>query len=197
MILELPWYMKSPSPWTLAIWLILTIWGSRILVKQIHYRRPRLAWLLAFVDSALILGFLVLITDLLWCVACGLRFGPYFPFYPDVYGLILAAARDVAGLVFLGLMVWDNFKQRILAFSTLSYLSLAGYVVFLACWFCLAPDPSFTDWTFAFKYGYPATRVLQDFLISHVLGRLFIVVLFYSVFGVIRWWNVAKEKATV
>lgn len=182
MTVEIPWFMKSPSPWTLAIWLILAVWGSRILAKRVPYRRPRLVWLLAFVDSALILGFLVLLTDLFWCVACGLRFGSYFPFYPDVYGLILSAARDGVGMIFLGLFVWDNFRQQIVRFSALTYAVLAGYVLFLAAWFGLAPDPSFVDWNYAFKYGYPAARVLQDFLVSHVLGRCFIVVLFYSVF---------------
>jgi hypothetical protein len=182
MTAEIPWFMKSPSPWTLIIWGILAVWASRILVKRVSYRRARLAWLLAFVDSALILGFLVLVTDLFWCVACGLRFGLYFPFYPDVYGLILSAARDAAGMIFLGLLVWDNFRQKIVSFSRLTYLVLIGYVFFLAAWFGLAPDPSFVDWNYAFKYGYPAVRILQDFLISHVVGRSFIVVLFYSVF---------------
>ena len=182
MTVEIPWFMKSPSPWTLAIWLILAVWASRILAKRIPYRRRRLVWLLAFVDSALILGFLVLLTDLFWCVACGVRFGSYFPFYPDVYGLILSAARDGVGMIFLGLFVWDNFRQQIVRFSALTYAVLAGYVLFLAAWFGLAPDPSFVDWNYAFKYGYPAARVLQDFLVSHVVGRSFIVVLFYSVF---------------
>jgi len=182
MTVEIPWFMKSPSPWTLIMWLILAIWASRILINRVNYRRPRLAWLLAFVDSALILGFLVLLTDLFWCVACGLRFGADFPFYPDVYGLILSAARDGVGMVFLGLFVWDNFKQQIIGFSKLTYAALAGYALFLAAWFCLAPDLSFVDWNYAFKYGYPSARVLQDFLVSHVLSRSFIVVLYYSVF---------------
>ena len=182
MTVEIPWFMKSPSPWTLAIWLILAVWASRILAKRIPYRRRRLVWLLAFVDSALILGFLVLLTDLFWCVACGLRFGSDFPFYPDVYGLILSAARDGVGMIFLGLFIRDNFKQQIVRLSRLTYLALAAYVFFLVAWFSLAPDPSFVDWNYAFKYGYPAARVLQDFLVSHVLGRSFIVILFYSVF---------------
>jgi hypothetical protein len=179
-MIDLPWYVKSPSPWTLIIWGVLAVWGATVLLKRVNYRR--LPWLFALTDSIFVLVFYVLISDLLWVVACGLRFAWFFPFFPDVWGLILAGARDVAGLVFVWLIIQGLLIQGVVRFNRLTWWTLFFYGLFLVAWFSLAPDMSFVDWNYAIKYGYPAARVVQDFLISHVLGRIFLVVAFRNLF---------------
>jgi hypothetical protein len=83
--------------------------------------------------------------------------------------------------VFFFLLIGSYFGRHVRV-NLITYFAVLADVVFLALWFGLAPDMSFIDWTFAFKHGYPAARVLQDFLISHVVGRVFVGVTFWSLF---------------
>jgi len=176
--MELEWWMKSPSPFTIAIWLILAAWLMPKLLQKIKY--PRLKYLKAFADSVAIIGFITLIGDLLWCLTCLARFGTSFPFYPDVYQLILCAVRDFVGIIFCFMLIQPLLNVKFLTFNNTFFKAILYNQIFFIAWFTIAPNPGFIDWNFAIRNDYALNIVVSDFLTSHVLGRICLFFMLYN-----------------
>ncbi len=177
---DLPWWALSPSPFTIAFWLVLAVWATRRILVHMKYRR--LKHLMAFTDALFIIGFVVLTTDLMWCVACLLKFGPGYP-WADVFQLFLCALRDIAATAFCYLLIKSHFDLGFISFNSKTVLSYCVNAIFLSLWFLAAPTPAFTDWTFAIRHDYPMGVVLSSFLFSHVVGKIIVAVLFYSLWS--------------
>lgn len=163
-MIGLPWWIHSPSPFTFFFWFLLALYG-------IHKLKPktRREWITTFCVSAFIVGLVVLPFDLLWTVHQAFTFGHLHP-------------QDLAELLplfNLKLMIWVLclYESRKL-FKGKSYLEplnlvfLSLYYPLLIVWFRLAPDPSWTDWTYAWRFGFGTQRILEAFFISHVIAKL-------------------------
>jgi len=175
---ELEWWMKSPSPFTLIIWLLFTLWITHKIIKKVKYRRWQL--LNAFTDGLFTVGLVVLVGDFMWVAACLLRFGMEYPFYPDVFQLLLCLARDAVGAVFCFLLVKHLFDNGFLRFDGHFILATMLNASFLALWFISADSPAWTDWTYALRYNFPLEVVVRSFVLSHVVGRIFLFIMLYS-----------------
>lgn len=173
---EVPWFALSPSPFTIAFYLILTVYGMKQLLKRVEYKR--LSHLLAFTDAIFILGLIVLTTDTLWIIASGLRFGWLYP--DSVLQLVFSIGRNIAGITLCYFLVGNYFKKEILQFSEATWTMLFVNAFFMLGWFLIAQNPSFTDWTFAIRYDYPLSQVIGSFLVSHVIGKTLVAITYLS-----------------
>lgn len=163
--MNLPWWAFSPSPMTLTFWVLASLYGWYKLRNR-EYRRY--SQLLRFTDAALILGVVVLFGDLIWVLICILKFGPQYP--GEVYQLSLCILRDLMGVIFCLFFSMELIMEK--KIDLMGSIPLWGLnILFMVVWFVIAPDPSLTDWTYAWRYGYPWERVLESFLISHVVGK--------------------------
>ena len=163
-----PWFMLSPSPFSIAQYLILAVIVSRML-KAVKYKKP--SQLFRFVDAVLVVGLFVLIGDLIWCAFCILKWGPLFP--GDLLQISASFFRDLIGIFLLVLLVGDHFRSGgVLHFSSHVFAFIYLMVVFQGLWFLWAPSPAFTDYTFAWRNGSSLSVVIGSFLISHIFMRI-------------------------
>ena len=176
-IIDLPWWVFSPSPFTIAFYIVLISISARILRRRIHYERfPRIS---AITDSFFILGFFVLFADLLWVIVCALRFGMLF--FDSLPQLLMCGGRDSVGMFLCSYWVKEAQKRCVINIDQRTSRLLFAYAVFLVIWFLLAPNPAFTDWTYALRHNYPCETVILSFSISHILGKFLIGCAFLSV----------------
>lgn len=161
---------------TLAFWFLLAFYGCKKLKPK-----TRKEWVTAFSISAFVVGLVVLPFDILWTVHQALTFGHLFP--QDLAELLpLFTAKLVVWIVCAYETKYLFGVQGKLRTEHLFFLIL--YVPLLLIWFQLAPDPSWTDWTFAWRFGFGGQRVVEAFLISHVLAKFVQGVIYVKL-----WWK--------
>lgn len=161
----LPWWAASPSPFSIA-WYCL--------FGYMAYKRG-----LKLAEAAWFVGFVALSTDTLWVIGSLLRFGPEYPFAPHSVQLLLCIARNVAGMTTLYLLNHKIFGVKVKWTSETRNWYLAN-IIFFAIWFIFAVNPSMTDWTYALVNGYSTMRIVSAFLMSHLIGRVFLLCLMDS-----------------
>lgn len=177
--MDVPFWALSPSPFSLFFYCLLIFVAYRKLKPYIVAKRWRR--LVGLTDSLFIVGFVVVLCDTLWILASGLRFGSSFP--ESVLQLVFCFFRDVAALIFCSLFIYHYFKRGMLGFSESFWCWILVNVVFLAVWFHSAPNPAYTDWTFAIRHGYSLKVIAQSFISSHIIGRIITFLIFYSLFN--------------
>ena len=177
--MKVPWWALSPSPFTVAMYAGLAVYGAHQ-IKDVEYRS--FPWFMRWVQAGLVLGQIVLQSDLVWCLMCLVRFGDLYP--SAVPQLVFCILRDLVGYWFCVVSV-PKLEGRYGSSKWTTGLWVLN-VVFLFTWFHLAPDPSWTDWTYAIKYDYGWTRAWSTFLISHVLGRMITGALY------VKGWEVPR-----
>lgn len=163
---ELPWWAFSPSPFSLIFYAACCLYGAVKIYRLYgqHYKRiPRLT---ALTDSIFMFGFLVVLLDTVWLIACGLRFGAVYP--DSLLQLAACLFRNATILALCYLYAGWYLKER--AQLSTFYMLLVN-VAFLAVWFVMSPSPAWTDWTFALKNNYSLTTVLTSFFVSHIAGK--------------------------
>lgn len=175
---EVPLWALSPSPFTIAIYFLMAYWASRKLLDRTDYKRFKRVT--AFLDAGFILGIIVLVSDCVWILTCLIRFGSYYP--GSIKQLIICLGRNLAGIIFCFLLTYDLFSYEKIRITKTTIILLHLNFLFLFVWFLLSPSPAYTDWTFAFKNGYSLTVCLTSFLISHLIGRLLIFLIYESIF---------------
>jgi len=175
---DVPWFMLSPGPASIAQYTILTLIGYRFFTQNIQYKR--FSKLMALTDSAMLVGLFVLGTDAIWCAACGLRWTPLFP--QDTWQITSSFLRDIVAAVFFLLFVGDYFRKGTLKVSFQTKYALLVCVVVMALWFELAPNIAYTDYIQAFQNGYSTQFILADFVFSHFLTRIPLWIAFVGVF---------------
>lgn len=172
----LPWFAFSPSPFTVAYWLLLAGWAATFKLKYIPYKRfTRLAKL---TDGLFIVGLVVLSNDIVWVVGSLLKWGGLYP--ESVFQLYLCIGRNIAGVVLCVLAVWPYLKIRLIRFTFITAALYLVNVAFMTVWFWLAPSPAFTDWTFAIRHNYSFNVVFSGFLVSHILGKTLTALIYLS-----------------
>ena len=123
-------------------------------------------WVRGFATSAFIMGLVILPIDVLWVSLQWLKFGGL---HPDEWLLVLSCyARDILGIMLCVIMTWDELKRGVIDVEKL--VNLWWILPFYALWFGLAPDPSWTDWTYAIRFN--TGHVFESFLVSHGVLKL-------------------------
>lgn len=165
---EVPWFMLSPSPMSLAQYAILSFVMSRYFLKTVEYRRA--PQLLSLIDGFLVSAFFVVLTDGFWCLFCSLRWLPLYP--GDLVLMVHSILRDAAASSLFLLLILAHFKSGVLQFSrrVLGFVLLSFFSQ--AAWFALAPSPAYTDYTYAWRHGASLELVIAGFFLSHFLMRL-------------------------
>ncbi len=167
MSVDLPWWSQSPSPYTLVYWAVLGLYGAH----QFRSKTPK-QWIKRMIVGTMLFFLYVLLPiDMVWQSFQWIRFGNL---YPDEWVLVVSVfARDLAGM-FLCLYFSALYakKEHIILPSYKGMMNLLWIVPFMVVWFMLAPDPSWTDWTYGIRFGYEWRQIWQSFFISHVLLKL-------------------------
>lgn len=162
-----PWFALSPSPFSIAFYLILIVYTYRKIAcygHSVNIRDKIVFW----TDAFFIVGFFIVFLDSFWILASWIRFGAAYP--ESAFQLAASFGRNMAAIILCYLIAGVHL-QRINP-SRLTFTFFYLDVFFLAAWFYVAPNPSLTDWTFAIRHGYPASRILTAFLISHIIGKI-------------------------
>ena len=178
-LLRSPWFYSSPGPMSLIYYAILILVGAHLLLKRVTYKRHKL--LMALTESFFIMGFIILSGDLIWMTICGIRF---LPSYPDsLFQVFSVIGRDITGMIFCFLFIGSRFKEKIVSFKQTTFFAYVLLVGFLILDFAIAPDPTFTDWTYAVRQGCSTEHILKSLIFSYGIGKVFSTMLVWS------WWK--------
>lgn len=169
-MIDVPWWAKSPSPYSLIFWIVLALWGMNKLPKKLRKYR--------FFEAAWIIGLVVLSFDALWCVFQGIFFGYLHP--QAITQLMFCFLRDLAGFVLCWIFSYHYFEDGSLKVGYETWMLVMLEVGFMMVWFKMSPDPSFTDWTYAIRMGYEPMRIIIAFIISHVIAKFIQGLIFIS-----------------
>jgi len=153
---------------SIAQYLILSWIVSRYLIKNVEYKRA--PQLLSLVDGFMVMGFFVVLTDAFWCGFCALKWLPLFP--GDILQISSSFFRDLVGCLLFFLFIGNYFKTEVLRMNKKAWFMLLICFVSQGLWFLLAPSPAFTDYTYAFRHGFPLEFLAAAFLFSHFIMRL-------------------------
>ena len=163
-----PWFMLSPSPVSLIQYAVLTwiMWGylSRNVEFKKHARLHRL------INSFFIVAFFVVLTDAFWVLFSILKWLPLYP--GDALQICSSLGRDIMGAALFYVMIGGYFKQKILHFNSSVIFWMCVCFISQAAWFFFSPSPGFTDYTFAWRYGYPVEVVAGSWFLSHFIMRI-------------------------
>lgn len=165
---EVPWFMLSPSPISLLQYAILSWILSRHFLKTVEYKRD--AKLFSLLDGFFVTAFFVLLGDIVWSVFCAVKWLPVYP--GDLQQIFSSILRDLLGLLLFWMFIAGYFKEKVLSFSRDVKTYLICMVLMQGVWFWIAPSPAITDYTFAFRHGYPLHIVLGSLFLSHFLIRI-------------------------
>lgn len=179
-LLKSPWFYSSPSPWSLAVYVILAYIGARLILSTgagAQYKRwPRI---MAFLDALSIVILVVLIQDTLWLVLNTIRWLPEYGAKMN-FTYWMRYVQNIAAFTFIFYVMSDMYRLYF-SFKLRTYgVVFLTYALSLAFVFILAPDPSFTDWTYAIRFGYSDFQILYGFCMGHIVGKLFIAWMFLS-----------------
>jgi len=165
---DIPWFMLSPSPVSLIQYAILTwIMWSYFLRAGKYEKHSRI---LSLIDSFFVVAFFVVLTDAFWVSFSILKWLPLYP--QDALQIYASLGRDLLAALLFGMFIWDNLKQKVISFNFSVIFWLCISFLFQAAWFFFAGSPGVTDYTFAWRHGYPLEFVLIAWSLSHVLMRI-------------------------
>jgi len=179
-MIELPFgfWWGSPSTFTFVFWIVLWLWGLLHLRKEHFADVKRIQGLYRLVNCMMIVGLVAFIYDSTWILGQILKFGHLYP--SDINELYLRLGQNLGFLLICFLFTNHLFKNGILEFRARTYDLLLLQMFYFIIWFYAAPDPSWTDWTFAIRNGFPRTQVIKSFFISHVVGKMIQGLIFIS-----------------
>lgn len=183
---DMPWFMLSPSPVSLIQYALLTWIGSRYLRERIDYKHPRI---MSLIQSFLVVAFFVVITDSFWAGFQAWKFIPMFP--QDANQILFSFARDIVAAFLFFMLIGGYFRTGVLSYGVPVIAGLFLNLEAQALWFLLAPSPAYTDYTFAWRSGYPLDFILWIWIISHLIMRL---PLWMSIIAAFKNGRKPKEK---
>jgi hypothetical protein len=162
--MNVPWWASSPSPFSIAWYCLYGFIAHRLGLK--------------WVDSAWLTGFAVLTGDALWVLFSLTRWA-WFVDSASIIQALFAFFRDIAGL-FLFYILLSKLWGTKLKWNENVNKWLMLDALFLLVWFSLAPSIAFTDWTYAILHDFSLLTIIGSFLLSHVLGRIFVAFILRS-----------------
>lgn len=173
--------MRSPSPFTLIQWIILTLVGASYVYLKGFKAQTIRKKLFLLSCTAFTLGFIVLSSDLVWSILSVVRWGSLHP--DSINQMILVIARDITGTILSLFGMITLVNDRYVQWSKTTTILWFWNLVYFIVWFGLAPSPANTDWTYAFRYGYSWSFIWKTFFISHILGRILTSGIYLSLFN--------------
>lgn len=175
---NVPWWALSPSPFTALVWCGLAWYGQRYYARRVTY--PKWQFMKSFVDSAFLLGIIVLTFDTYWCIGQMIRFGSLYP--DDVFHMYLCMGRNIAAIAMCLFMEVQYYGKtwRITRFTVISQIAL---ILFMVGWFTWASDITMTDWTKGIVAGYPWNHIFRTFVMSHVFAKTLQGISFITLFN--------------
>jgi len=177
-MVDVPWWARSPSPFTFIFWIVLTGWVNLQIRGRRKYKRfPRV---MSFIDSIFIVGLVSLSFDSYWILFQGLRFSHLYP--EDAFELVIRLVQNLGLFVVCLLNAYPLYKDRLIHISNYTLFLLGWEASFFALWFAISPNISYTDWTFGIRMGFGTTQILAAFFISHILGKLLQGIILISLF---------------
>lgn len=166
-----PWYLGSPSVMTIGFYGLLSLWGA-LRFKPHSFKQ----WCAAISDAVFILGLVVLPMDLMWSSFQEVRFQSLFP--QDI-SLIVAINRDIIALFLCYLLTRKFFKaDGILNWKSL--LQLTIYIEYFTFHFIMAPDPSWTDYTYGIRFGYPIQQIVLQYVLCGIPSKALQGLIYYG-----------------
>lgn len=179
-----PWFAVSPSPWSLAFYVIMALIGSQLLIKAgVKYRRAQR--MMAFLDALFILGIIVCLQDTIWLLFNTWRW--ILPLYSGTatfWNYYVRFAQNMLGLLIGFMLSWHLWKAGFVKFTRETIVWFIQITAFTALVFIMAPGQHFTDWIWAVSHGFPDAIILESFLLSHVGYKLLIALAFKSLFNI-------------
>lgn len=175
---EVPFWARSPSPFTFVFWILLALWGNLHIRGKIQYKRFQRV--MSVIDSIFVVGLIALSYDSLWIVFQAIRFRHFFP--GDVLELIIRLIQNLGLFAICIFNAYPLFKKKILKLSKVTKFFIFLELAYFVFWFSFAPSMAFTDWTYAIRMGFEPIIVIGAFNISHVLGKLIQGLIFISLF---------------
>lgn len=161
---NLAWWQSSPSPFSI-IWYCLYGFIAHKL---------GLSWK----DSAWLTGFTVLTTDFEWVLFSILRWSWYVP-TDSILQAFIALARDFAAIILFYILLNKVFGNKLKWSNKVLWFYLLNTIFFIV-WFGLAPSIAWTDWTYAIIHDFSLPTIIGSFLLSHVIGRIFVTFILRS-----------------
>ena len=160
------WNSFPISPWSAALYLVLSWWASKKLPSTSYKRIPRLA---SWVDSIAVLGMLVLVGDILWLSLCWFRWTPTY--YANYFSyILLPLIRNVAMIITCILLMSKNWlHEGYIKFSRKVVYLIILNIAYLFTNFFLAPGKEWTHWLYALQNGYACWP--YTWFISYTIGR--------------------------
>jgi len=169
-----PWWALSPGPLTISIYTIMAFYGA--------YRFNKTSKLLGAMDwvrctykCAFIVGLVVLPFDLIWTVDEALVFGHLYP--GDLAELFPLFNMKLAVWILCWIESYKFFGDKG-PLEKRNLMFMIVFVFYLTAHFWLAPDPSWTDYTYAIRHGYD--NVLLSWLFGPV-GKSLQVGVYYGI----------------
>lgn len=180
-LIKQPWFALSPSPFSFAFYIIGGILGAWMLIRRgVEYKR--FPWIMAFIDSMILLVLVVVVQDSIWLIFNTFRW--ILPYYSDVANFWNYYVRFIQNGIMAGLMLlfsWDNFRAGIFRVSRATWIYFLIITAWLFLQFVAAPNQAWTDWMFAVRYGFPDWLILQGFILN-VLMKVLLGAAFLSIF---------------
>lgn len=178
-ILRSPWFYSSPGPMSLTYYTVIIVIGSYILRKRLVYKKH--AVIQSLTDSFFLNGFIILSGDFLWMLVCGLRFLPSYP--ESLFQVLTVLGRDIIGMILCYFLIGNHIRKGIISFKNITLISYTILIGFLVLTFSMAPNPTWSDWTYAIRQGCNTDYILLSLIFTYGVGKFLTSVLVWS------WWK--------
>lgn len=161
-LLRQPWFDVSPNIVAMSWYVLCGIVGGRILLAHgSRYKRwPKLT---AFTDGLFLIGIIVGIQDTGWLVMSSLKWYAGFHELMSFQGYWIRYPQNLVGLCLLFLLTWGVWKAKMARFTRTTTFWMFILLLFMGINFMLAPDPSWTDYTYAVRMGAPDWQIFLGF----------------------------------
>lgn len=175
------WYTVSPTPWSIILYTIWAWWASKKIPREKYIRFHRLA---AWVDAVWVAGVVVLVGDILWVTAVGIRWLPTYP--GELMLLVNSQVRNISLLAISLIMSWNMWKTKMVQWGPTVGALWCLALLYLLLWFGLAPGLEWTHWVYALENGYACWPYAWG--IGYIIGRIITTAIFW------RTWNVKQYR---
>lgn len=180
-LVKQPWFTVSPNIWSMTFYLLCAIAGGRILLAH-GARYKRWPVLIAFTDGLFLIGIIVLIQDTGWMLFSTLRWYVLYGSQMSFTGYWIRYPQNLVGLCLLFLLTYGLWKARLVSFTRHTVFWMVIIWFMMGINFMLAPDPSWTDYTWAVRIQAPDWQIFFEFFLSHVVLKVLMALSFLGLF---------------
>lgn len=162
-IVKQPWFDVSPNALSISWYVLCGILGARILLaKGIHYKR----WqkLIAFTDGIFLIGIIVVIQDSFWLLFNTVKWFAQYGNQMSFSGYWIRFPQNLVGLCFLLLCTYGVWKAKFVSVTRVTIFWMVCVMLLMTSIFIFAPDPSWTDYTYAVRVLAPDWQISLEFM---------------------------------